>query len=280
MTVVEAIVLGALQGVTEFLPISSSGHLALAQHFLGIEEADIAFDVVLHVATLFAVLVVYRDSLRSIAAAVRTHIVSADTYRKPAAALRGSPELRLLGAIVLGSIPTAILGLWLRQPMEAAFDRPGFVASMLLVTGLVLLLPKLRAHDDERVDDSGDSAGGVGPLQAIGVGVVQGLAVTPGISRSGSTISAARLLGIGREEAARFSFLLSIPAILGAMLLQLPALRASSVTLPVLAIGFATSFVLGWASLRLLLAVLRRGRFALFSVYCFALGTTVLIVVV
>ncbi|HVS12600.1 MAG TPA: undecaprenyl-diphosphate phosphatase [Thermoanaerobaculia bacterium] len=272
MTPLYAVLLGALQGATEFLPISSSGHLALAQHFLGIDGAEgsaVAFDVVLHVGTLLAVILVYRESLIALARATLGALRQASSYRRPVATLGGSEELRLLLALALGSIPTAAIGLLFQEPLEGLFDRPAVVASMLLVTGALLALPAvLRVRPrEERV---------VAPWQALLVGAIQGLAITPGISRSGSTISVALLLGLAPGLAARFSFLLSIPAILGALALKLPDLDLAEIAPLALAAGFVTSFAVGWGALVVLLAVLRRGRFSLFAIYCCALGVAVL----
>jgi undecaprenyl-diphosphatase len=272
-----ALLLGALQGATEFLPISSSGHLALAQHFFGSAGPggdQVAFDVVLHVATLLAVVVVYRGSLAELAGAAWRAARSPATYRSPRAALDHSDQLRLLLALFIGSVPTAAIGLIFQERLEALFDRPAVVASMLLVTSGLLVAPRLLGRApatqprEERV---------VRPWQAILIGIAQGLAITPGISRSGSTISVALLLGIAPALAARYSFLLSIPAILGAMLLKMGDLALEAISTLELILGFAAAFVVGWASLTLLLATLRRGRFALFAVYTFALGAGVLI---
>jgi len=270
MSWLEALLLGALQGATEFLPISSSGHLALAQHFLGVVGPQVAFDVVLHGATLLAVVVVYRRDLARLLRAVLGALASRELWSAPAASVRRSPELGLALSLVAGSIPTAAIGLLFQEPLEALFERPVVVASMLLVTGLVLQLPRwLPARGEPRP--------AVGLLAAVAVGTAQGLAITPGISRSGTTITTALLLRITPEAAARFSFLLSIPAILGALLLKLPDLAGAAAPPPaLLATGFATAFLVGWASLAALLALLRRGRFAVFSWYCWAVGLAAL----
>ncbi|MEZ5333436.1 MAG: undecaprenyl-diphosphate phosphatase [Thermoanaerobaculia bacterium] len=271
MTSLEALLLGALQGATEFLPVSSSGHLALAQHFLGVEGPQVAFDVVLHVATLLAVVVVYRRDLTVLVRAVVRGITTGPFWRSPRAAVRDSPELALALALVLGSIPTAVIGLLFQDPLEALFERPAVVAVMLLVTGAVLQLPRL-------VSRGGEGRERVGALTAVVVGTAQGLAITPGISRSGSTISAALVAGVAPAAAARFSFLLSIPAILGALVLKLPDLSgAAAAPRPLLVLGFVTAFAVGWACLVALLALLRRGRFAVFSWYCWAVGLAALV---
>jgi undecaprenyl-diphosphatase len=270
MSWLEALLLGALQGLTEFLPISSSGHLALAQHFLAVEGSQVAFDVMLHVATLLAVVVVYRRDLARLLRAVLGAVASRHFWKAPAAGVRESSELALGLALVAGSIPTAAIGLLFQEPLEALFERPAVVASMLLVTGAILQLPRLLPPRGERRER-------IGTLAALAVGTAQGLAITPGISRSGATISAALLLGVAPAAAARFSFLLSIPAIVGALALKLPDLSGAAAPAPaLLATGFAAAFLVGWASLALLLALLRRGRFALFSWYCWAVGLAAL----
>jgi undecaprenyl-diphosphatase len=268
-----ALLLGVLQGLTEFLPISSSGHLALAQYFFGASGSGaehVAFDVVLHVGTLLAVVLVYRHSLRSLLGATLDAAFRAQTYRLPRAALAASVELRLLLALFLGSVPTAAIGLLFQEQLESLFDRPAIVATMLLVTGGLLVLPRLFRSEPVDLEV-------VRPWQAIAIGIVQGLAITPGISRSGSTISVALLLGIAPALAARYSFLLSIPAILGALLLKLGDLELGSISALEVGIGFVSAFLAGWASLTVLLAMLRRGRLALFAIYCCALGGGVLI---
>lgn len=271
MSWLQALLLGALQGATEFLPVSSSGHLALAQHFLGVEGPQVAFDVVLHVATLLAVVVVYRRDLVDLVRTVVVGLATRRFWRAPAAAVRESPELGLALALVVGSIPTAVLGLLLQDPLEALFERPAVVAVMLLVTGAVLQLPRLvppRRETGERI----------GVLTALAVGTAQGLAITPGISRSGSTISTALVAGVAPAAAARFSFLLSIPAILGALVLKLPDLSGTAAgPRGLLVLGFFTAFAVGWACLVALLALLRRGRFAVFSWYCWAVGLAALV---
>lgn len=270
MSWLEALLLGALQGATEFLPVSSSGHLALAQHFLAVEGPQVAFDVVLHVATLLAVVVVYRNDLARLVRVLAGALASREVRRAPLASVRRSQELALAVALVAGSLPTAAIGLLFQEPLEALFERPAVVASMLLVTGAVLQLPRLAPQ-------RGELRSGVGVPAALAIGAAQGLAITPGISRSGTTISIALLLGIAPAAAARFSFLLSIPAILGALVLKLPDLAGAAAPAPaLLAAGFVTAFLVGWAALALLLALLRRGRFAVFSWYCWAVGLAAL----
>ena len=270
MTILEAVILGILQGVTEFLPVSSSGHLALMQHFLGLREPQIFFDVMLHLGTLGAVIIAYKQSIRELASASLSAVTNLRFYRRPIFTINGSTDLKLIWFILLGSVPTGAIAIAFKQQLEALFVKPTVVALMLITTGVILQLPRLRRNT---VQEGCSVRFWHSPL----IGIVQGLAITPGISRSGATISFALLLGISPKQAARYSFLLSIPAILGAVLLKLQDVESISVNPMVVVVGTFTSFLVGYIALRVLLALLDRGKFSRFSYYCFALGTGVLI---
>ncbi len=270
MTILEAVVLGIIQGMTEFLPVSSSGHLALMQHFLGLKESQVFFDVMLHLGTLGAVVIAYKESIRELAGASLSAIANPRFYRRPIVTINGSTELKLIWFILLGSVPTGAIAIVFKQQLEALFIKPTIVAVMLMTTGVILQLPRLlrgTVHVDR-------------PLRfwhSPLIGIAQGLAITPGISRSGATISLALLLGISPKQAARFSFLLSIPAILGAVLLKLKDVGSISVNPMAVVVGTLTSFLVGYIALRVLLAVIDRGQLSGFSYYCFAVGIVVLI---
>lgn len=270
MTILEAIVLGIVQGITEFLPVSSSGHLALMQHFLGLKEPQVFFDVMLHLGTLGAVIIAYKRSIRELASASLSAIANPRFYRRPIFTINGSADLKLIWFILLGSVPTGAIAIVFKQQLEALFVKPTIVAVMLMITGVVLQLPRLR-RSTVQVDSP------VRFWHSPLIGIAQGLAITPGISRSGATISLALLLGISPKQAARFSFLLSIPAILGAVLLNLKDVGSISVNPMAVVVGTLTSFLVGYIALRVLLAVLDRGKFSGFSYYCFMVGTAVLI---
>ena len=270
MTILEAVVLGIIQGITEFLPVSSSGHLALMQHFLGLKEPQVFFDVMLHLGTLGAVVIAYKQSIRELAGASFSALANPRFYRRPISAINGSTDLKLIWFILLGSVPTGIIALAFKQQLEALFIKPTVVAVMLITTGVILQLPRLR-----RSTVRGDCP--VRFWHSPLIGIAQALAITPGISRSGTTISLALLLGISPKQAARFSFLLSIPAILGAVLLKLKDVASISVNPMAVVVGTLTSFLVGYIALRVLLAVLYRGKFSGFSYYCFALGFAVVI---
>jgi undecaprenyl-diphosphatase len=260
-----AAALGALQGVTEFLPVSSSGHLSLAQLWLHIDPATAGhrFNVLVHAATLLAVAWVYRaDLLELVLAALRPG--------------RATPERMRLLAVIVGTLP---LGLVLIEPVEAAFvameSSARAVGTALLVTAAMLLYAA-------RTPAATPTAGPTSPPtwgQALAIGLVQLCAVAPGISRSGSTIAAGLALGLAPREAARFSFLLSVPAVLAAtakeaLEIQGAAAAGSSAGF---AVGFVSALVVGLASLRLLLLLVDRNRLAWFVPYLAALGLTALV---
>ncbi len=260
MTFIEAILLGVLQGLTEFLPVSSSGHLVLAQTFLGLKEPLVFFDVMLHLGTLAAILVVYRRAIGRLLKPV----VNPQFYRHPITSFNTSKELKFIKLILLGSIPTGVIALLFKGQLESIFDKVQIVSVMLVVTGVILQLPRLRK-----------TRGAPEQLKAYHaalIGIAQGCAITPGVSRSGTTISTALLLGIPSNTAAEYSFLLSVPAILGAVALKMQDVVETALPLHIIASGMLASFLVGYIALRLLLGILNRGKFSVFSYYCIALG--------
>ena len=265
MTFLEAIVLGILQGITEFLPVSSSGHLVLMQHFLGIKESQIFFDVMLHFGTLGAVIIVYYRLIGSLIRTGFSALFQADFYRHPRRTVSNTSDLRMLWYLLLGSIPTGLIAVLFKNSLEAIFGKPMVVAAMLVVTGLILQLSRL---EHRRLQAEIRLQAWHSPL----IGIAQGLAIIPGISRSGSTISISLLLGLSPQAAAQYSFLLSIPAILGAVILKLKDVGEITIAPTVIVAGTLTSSVVGYIALRFLLAILNRGKFSVFSYYCFALG--------
>ena len=269
MTFLEAVLLGILQGLTEFLPISSSGHLVLAQEFLGVKEHLVFFDVMLHLGTLFAVLVAYRKALRKLVAVGLSTLANGQFYRKPITTVNTSVELRFIWLILIGMIPTGIIALLFKSELESFFDNVQLVSIMLIITGVILQLPRLRRRKSE---DSNATSEKIKTWHAPLIGIAQGGAITPGISRSGTTISLALFLGIPAKTAAEYSFLLSIPAILGAVVLNIPDIGDTHIPYHILAAGMLASFIVGYIALRFLLTVLNRGKFSLFSYYCVALG--------
>lgn len=262
MDLLSAALLGLVQALTEFLPVSSSGHLVLGRHLLDIQLDDAAFEVAAHFGTLLSVVVVFRVEIgRLITATLRGLRSPGDV----SAHWKTDPDLRMAGAIVLGCIPAGIVGLAFKDTLESAFGSPYLVCWALLVTGIVLLLTALPKPGDREVNLK----------SALLIGLAQAAAIIPGVSRSGSTIATALFLGIDRDYAARYSFLLSLPVIAGATALQVVSLVQSpppTDMLAALGLGAAISFVAGIAALVLLLRLVRRGWFAHFGWYCLALG--------
>ena len=266
MSLIEAIVLGVVQGITEFLPVSSSGHLVIFQHLFGIHEPVLAFDIAVHVGTLLAVVAFFFKDL--IAIGKGAAVYGAACFRQARVRMPGetAPDARMAALIILGSVPTGIIGILFKDTAETLFSSVALVGVSLCVTGAVLW--GTRRSQAPRTD-----AGDIGTGKALVVGVVQGLAIIPGISRSGSTIAAGLYLGLDRETAARFSFLLSIPAVAGAGLLgALDLVGGSPMSVPIMAAGLATSAVVGYGALALLVWIVKKGRMHLFAPYCLAAG--------
>ncbi|MFH1156376.1 MAG: undecaprenyl-diphosphate phosphatase [Pseudomonadota bacterium] len=263
MEIYQGVALGVLQGLTEFLPVSSSGHLVLGQHLFGIMEPALSFDISLHVGTLAAVFLVF---FREILAMIRALARFAGAGSGAGAMLREDMDLKLVLLILVGSVPTAVLGLVIKKYAMGAFASVGLVGVMLLLTGTFLWFTR-------RLPGGGVGVPGLSYSKAVWIGVVQGVAVLPGISRSGSTISAALLLGVDRETAGRFSFLLSLPAILGAEALSLRESMGTGLDLdPATLYGTLAAFVVGYFALIVLLRIVRQGRLYLFAPYCWTVG--------
>ncbi len=254
MTLWQGILLGLVQGLTEFLPVSSSGHLAVVEALTGVRTPGVFVEVALHVATLGSVLVLYGRRLWDVALGV----------------VRGRAEdLRYAGVLVLATIPAGAIGVLFHARVEAAFKTLAFVGAAFVATGFILWSTR------------GKGGAGVAPSgrQSLLVGVAQAVAIFPGISRSGSTLSAALWCGLGPAAAAEFSFLLAVPTIAGAALLE--GRHAAADVAAVGALPLAASCVVAFAggvwSIRFLVALLRRGRFHAFAPYCWAAGALTLL---
>jgi undecaprenyl-diphosphatase len=251
-------ILGAVQGLTEFLPISSSGHLVLAQRLLGLDPPGVLVEALLHWGTLAAVVWVFRRDLWEMLCSLT-----------PRGSIEGRKEI---GAVIAGTVPIVVLGLVLRSRIDAVFSSFAIVGASLLVTALLLGLTGLVRHRAER--------NRARFLDALLVGLAQAAALLPGLSRSGATIATGIFAGMSPRGAARFSFLLAMPALFGAGLVSLwDALRATGERIPWLGllVGTLTAFVVGLAAIRLLLAVVGRGRLWGFAIYCAVAGVVVLV---
>ena len=263
MTVFEALVLGTLQGLAEFLPISSSAHLALAPWVFGWRDPGLAFDVALHVGTLVAVLWYFNQEWRNLVAAffglVRTRRAATE-------------EQRRVIYLVIATIPGAIAGLLLEDVAEFTFRNPRIIAPALMLMGVILWLVDRVAARDRSLSSMrwGD---------ALLIGIGQMFALLPGVSRSGSTITAGRALRFSRESAAVFSFLMSAPITFAAIVLKVPdAVRETGISTP-LVVGVVTSAVSGWLAISVLLKLVARRGYAVFAVYRVLLGAAILALV-
>ncbi|HKO91059.1 MAG TPA: undecaprenyl-diphosphate phosphatase [Polyangiaceae bacterium] len=278
MPLLDALWLGIVQGLTEFLPVSSDGHLALAHTFLKASSGeDLFFDLVLHLGTLLAVLLVFGKDLWRF-----TRESVAGLLAIPRLGLRGAFEaqegLRVATLLLIATLPTAVIGLLLKKSVESHAFSTAAVAAMIVINGVTLWLsryaPWLTPAGPGPLNELG-----ITPVRAFVIGVAQGLAVLPGISRSGSTIVALLLLGAERERAAQFSFLLSVPAIVGAFVLTLDreSLALGLANPAPYVLGAVVAAVVGIVALKIVLGLLRRARFYHFAWYCWLLGGAVLV---
>jgi undecaprenyl-diphosphatase len=243
--------LAVVQGIAEFLPISSSGHLVVLEHWMDLSSDLTDINIVLHAGTLLAILVVYRERIGRMMFSDR----------------------RLLGLVIVGTIPAVVIGLGLKLRLEWLLEDPLIAGMCLPLTGAVLFWCHRHPPGEMRCDNLNWKG-------ALGIGFAQAFAILPGISRSGTTIAAGLACGLSRREAAAFSFLLAIPAIAGATLLEsVSVLKGEPISTPVsmLLTGAVLAAVVGWLSLRWLLIVLQRGQLLWFSGWCVLLGLVVLI---
>ncbi len=248
--------LAVLQGITEFLPVSSSGHLVLAQHSLGVNNPGLLLELVLHAGSLAAIILFFRRRLMTLAI----------SFFSP-----GGDGRRYAAVIVLGTIPAATIGLLFSEPLTRKFESPLATGIFLLVTGLILLSSRLRPRTDCMP---------VTWRRGLTIGFSQALAILPGISRSGTTITTARRLGMSPEDAAEFSFILSIPVLAGGSLLILrdwQTVGENGWPPSMLISGLVVSAIVSYAALHGLLRILKSGLFWIFGIYCLLAGTVALI---
>lgn len=254
MTIFQAIILGIVQGLTEFLPVSSSGHLVIFQHIFGITEAPLVFDVLLHIGTLAAVFICFWQDI---------------------AALLRKPFSKLMLLLIIGCIPAGLMGYFLEPFFEQAFQSLLTVGLGLLFTGFILKISEAVSISKFYYKDEDDTS----LKDVLVIGLLQGIAILPGVSRSGSTIAGALLMGLERTFAARFSFLLSIPVILGAAVLQLKDMPAAGLndqlTIPYIS-GMIAAAVFGYAAIKLVVNLVKKGRLSVFSYYCWVVGCLVI----
>lgn len=273
MGILEAVIYGIIQGIAEFLPISSSGHLALAQNFFGTETSGgFAFNITLHLATLVSVCVVFREDVVMLVKAFFSLVKKLFTGKLKAGLDKGEKLFLMLCVATLPLIPVKLLGL--DEAVEALSSISWAIGSLLIINGVMLVV-------SDRLSGGKANAENGGFLRPLGVGIMQAMiGILPGISRSGSTITGGRILGYTREEAVRFSFLMSIPAILGACVSELPDLFAEGLggdsLVPLLA-GAVTAAVVGFFAIKLLQYLTKNKSFTFFAVYCVIIGVAAII---
>ncbi len=265
MTVLEAIILGLVQGLTEFIPVSSSGHLVITEKLLGLPPGNLRFIVAVHLGSLLAVLAVYRVEVARLLKSVFVGRIR----RKNGRWRFSNPDTRLALLLGVGTVPAAIIGYLLASRVAEAFSQPWVVGFSLLVTGTVLFSLRFARDRD----------GGPDFFRALMVGLAQAVAIFPGVSRSGMTISTGVHSGIERTRAADFAFLLSIPIILGAGLYEFRDVAGEGIPraeVAVLLIGALAAAVSGYLAIRILLRMIKKKQVHYFGYYCWLAGLAVL----
>jgi undecaprenyl-diphosphatase len=267
MTIVQSIILGIIQGLTEFIPISSSAHLVITKYLLGWnipnQEAFI-FDVIIHLGTLIAVVIYFRKDIWKIIRAVVTGIIERRPFKDDSS--------RLGWIIILATIPAVVVGVLFKSQVEQAFSKPIYSAIFLLVTALFLVLAEIIGHRRRQIE-------AMNWIDGLVIGLFQAVSLLPGISRSGSAITGGMIRDLDRQSSARFSFLLSIPAILGAALLTVIDLIKShslQVHISTLVVGFVVSAIVGYLAIRWFISYLGKRSLYIFAIYCVVVSIVVI----
>ena len=271
MTTIQAIILGIVQGLTEFLPVSSSGHLVILQNFMGISEGSLEFAIVLHLGTLLAVVIAYYESIWNMFKQFFLMLADLITLKGPC--FEKSKYRKYIVYILMASIPAGIVGVLFEDFISEKFGSIIIVGFTLLITGVLLVLGDALGKNNRGHIEN------VGAEKAFIIGIFQMFAITPGISRSGSTIVGGLLSGLKKEEAVEFSFLMSIPAVLGSLLLKIKdiiSIGATTSFVPLI-IGFFCSLVIGYFSIVLLNNIVKKGKLYYFSIYCWIVGLALII---
>jgi undecaprenyl-diphosphatase len=266
MQLLIAVLLAVIQGLTEYVPISSSGHLAVTQLLLGFEEPPVAFDVVLHLGTLIAVLIYYRTDVLGM---IRS-LGKLSTVFRPSWDTENPQKLFVL--LIIATIPTAVIGFVLKSQVESAFSSLNHIAWEFVIGGAMMIFTVFLKNGDRGLEE-------MKVRDALCIGLFQGLALFPAISRSGSTITAALFLGLNPKLAARFSFLLSIPAILGAVIFEIPDIEKAIVGTHDLFLYLLSGIiagVIGYFTIRPLIRIISTSRFWWFGIYCVIAGIALL----
>ncbi len=269
MDIIQAIIIGLVQGLTEFLPVSSSAHLIFIQQLLGVTEPSLAFDVLLHVGTIVAVVTYFwRDIIQMIIAFFESLVdlvkgrfiteIKKDQYKK------------LTWYVIIGTIPVGLVGIIFNDIVESLFTGVSIPAFFLLITGCIL-------YFSQRMNNGEIDLKNMTLKEAIIVGCGQACAIIPGLSRSGTTIATGLILGLDKEFAAKFSFILSIPAILGAAIVQLKDVGGGSIELTAWIAGFLVATISGYLAIKFLLKLIQERSLDVFAYYCWIIGAIILV---
>lgn len=257
MNLPEIVLLGLVQGFTEFLPVSSSGHLVILQNLLQVDQPGITLDIFLHTGTLLSVVVIFRKDIielvRGFLGSFNKKYVDKTGYRK------------LAWLIIAANVPAAFAGILLKDSIEGLFSSSRSVSMLLIVTGIILFSGKFFRTEKKDMK-------GLGLINAVIIGIGQMLAILPGISRSGTTITAGIMLGVRREDAARFSFLLMLPAVAGATLLEIIDMTAVSAGIIEILTGMTVAFVSGYFAIKFVFKLVSSLKFHYFGYYCITAG--------
>ncbi|CDG66123.1 Undecaprenyl-diphosphatase [Methanobacterium sp. MB1] len=273
MDIIQAIIMGIVQGLTEFLPVSSSAHLVLTPELLG-AKSSLAFDTLLHAGTLVAVIGYFWKDITSMIKSFVSSLL--DIPRgKFKEELTEDPYKRLAWLVVVGTIPAGLMGVLFKSEFEALFDSVTMVGFFLLVTGVILWSSEwiTKKNSDKKSKDIKE----VSFTNSLVIGVFQGFAIAPGISRSGSTIAAGLFSGLERKLAARYSFLLSIPAILGATLIQVKDIVTFDANTEVLVLGFLAAVISSYLAVKFMMGYIQKHSLNIFAIYCWIVGALTII---
>ena len=272
INIIQALILGMVQGLTEFLPISSSAHLVIVPELLGV-ESSLAFDTLLHVGTLIAVISYFRSDLIAMIKAFFSSLADIPRGRFKEE-IRNDQFKRLAWLILVGTIPAGLMGILLKDFFESLFSSVSAVGYFLLITGFILWGVERMPRGEKKTKE-------ISFTNSLIVGIAQGCAIAPGISRSGATIATSLYLGFDREMAARFSFLLSIPAILGAALIQLKDLTAGfDISTGAFVGGLISAMIFSYLAIKFLMGYIKKHSLVIFAYYCWTVGIITLLLTV
>lgn len=269
MDILQAIIIGLVQGLTEFLPVSSSAHLIFVQHALGLTNVPLAFDVLLHVGTLVAVLIYFFDDIIKMIQGFFLSLIDLKNG-KFITEIKRDPYKKLAWLTIIATIPVGIVGILFNDIVEELFAGLSIPAFLLLITGCLLYV-------SQRMNSGKIDVQNITVKEALIMGCGQALAVLPGLSRSGTTIAAGLFSGLDKEFAAKFSFILSIPAILGAAVVQLKDLSGANIEISACIAGFVIAVISGYFAISFLLKLVRERSLDIFAYYCWIVGIVILV---